>query len=296
MIKNMKGISLSTKKFIYIRLSSVMILINISIESLSQKLITIPLNIINRNTSNIKFSDYMNNQEDNSNFRIPFIGSSDFFLKKYILNLGQSLYFRFLTGKLTQIQFDSLIQLNHIDTLNISKSIDNSTLYVFGKKINQTAYEFIPDLNFNKDFTDDEVFCYEIGGETIKFDIELEEVSNTKKAQRKYTVGLEINSTKVLIDSKADKIPLFITHFNSFSGPFFYKKKKYFIELFPLFLTGIPKNSPFFFMISQVTEKSDSFPKNSFLKKINETYDIDGIKFKINSFDLLNMKVTISVL
>lgn len=285
--------SLYTKVFL-IRLITATLFIYIGIEGQSQNSINVPLELINKKSNNIKVSTYMHTEENKLGFRIPTKDYSEFILKKYILNYGQSLYFGFLAGNLTRVQFDSLILLNHIDTLHFSKSIDNSTLYVLCKKINIKEYLFIPDLNFNKDFTDDGVLQYELGKGAAEFDIILE--GTLKNNKTKYTIYLEINSDKVLIDGKLDPFPLFINHSNSFSGSFTYKNKKYLIEIFPPFFYEHSKKGDFLFIVSEKNNKPGALHSKKIIKAFNELYEIGSNRFKISSFDIVNLKVTISVI
>ena len=270
------------------------VIVLLNINATSQDLIQVPLNFNNKNTSNIKLSDYMYTQEDWNDFKIPSKNHSVYFLKKYVFDYGQSLYFRFLNGKLTQQQFDSLIHMNHIDTSSFPKSFDNSTLYVLGKKVDNEFYEFIPDMNFNKDFTDDEIFRYQIGKGHIEFSITLEGNSKNKKIPVEYAIGLEINTDKVLTNEKEEQFPLSIIHFQSFSGLFYYQNKKYMVEIFSPLVNAVQKSENIYFMIFDASEMPETLESKKYLKKFYETYEIGNNRFKIKSIDLLNLQLTLS--
>jgi len=258
------------------------------------KSIEVSLSKTERQTDSMKFSDYMYTQTDISEFKIPSNLGSPYLVKEYILDDVQHLYNKLTVGKLSRNAFDSIIAVKKLDTTIFSFARLNSTFRILFVKRNKKTFDLIPDINFNKDFSDDTILHYEKPGAISEVKLKLLEYIKGKLVSTSYRIEVGVGSEEILIDWKPDAVPLFITHFNSFSGSFFYKDKKFKVEFIPQFLNSNTKLGNLYFLISVESNLSNN--RQTEIKDIREPFEADGIKFKVQSIDRESLRAVITVL
>ena len=258
------------------------------------KSIEVSLSKTERQTDSMKFSDYMYTQADISEFKIPLNLGSTYVVKEYILDDVQHLYNKLTVGKLSRSAFDSIIGIKKLDTTIFSFARINSTFRILVLKRNNNTFDLIPDINFNKDFSDDSILHHGKPDAISEVKLNLLEYIKGKLVNTSYRIDVGVGSDEILINWKPDAVPLFITHFNSFSGSFFYKDKKFKVEFIPQFLNSNTKLGNLYFLI---TVESD-IPSNrqTEIKDVREPFEADGIKFKVKSIDRESLRAVITVL
>jgi len=285
------------KKIKFWRIGIETLLISISFECQCQCLIEVPLNFSKKSNGHITFKDYLYTQEDKTGFIIPSsFELPNVFLKKCILNPGKRVYFLYHTGTITKDKFDSLVIAENIDT-SFAKKIDNSTLYILGININDSIFKFLPDLNFNKDFSDDSILVIRRGESHVEFKVNLEETEGNQKHLDRYIVGLEVNPDPVKLETNGvrEQTSVFLTHSNSYFSYFNFADKKYLIEFFPQFFLAVPKVEDTFFTVSMINENGNPTEKFDSFKRINSLVKVGVYNFQIISLDFLHKKARLSI-